>query len=131
MRSQQSGRFFKAGLVLLLTPGLFLGYSVQTHEQLIDFIWKDSIVPLSRERFPGTTDARLQRAHAYAYGGSAIQDIGYYPFGNQFFSDLTHYVRSGDFVGSLLRNAKSPEELAFAIGALSHYVGDSVVMRMR
>jgi hypothetical protein len=126
IRSQRPGRFFTTGLILLLTPGFFLGYSVQTHEQLIDFIWKDSIVPLLRERFPGTTATQLERAHAYAYGGSAIQDVGYYPFGNEFFSDLTHYVRSGDFVGSLLRNARSAEELAFAIGALSHYLGDSV-----
>jgi hypothetical protein len=41
-------------------------------------------------------------------------------------SDLTHYVRSGDFVRSLFRNAHTADELAFAIGALAHYLGDSI-----
>ena len=101
-------------------------YSVQTHEQLIDLTWLASIVPLLQTRFPGITAAQLQEAHAYAYGGAAIQDVGYYPFGNQFFSNLTHYVRSGDFVNALLLDARTPDELAFAVGALSHYIGDSV-----
>ncbi len=83
-------------------------------------------MPLLLDRYPGLTPAQLDEAHAYAYGGCAIQDLGYYPFGNQFFSDLTHYVRTGDFVRSLLRNARTPDEFAFAIGALSHYVGDSI-----
>jgi hypothetical protein len=112
-------------LFALVSPPATRAYSVQTHEQLIDLTWKASIVPLLQARFPAITPAQLQEAHAYAYGGSAIQDIGYYPFGNAFFSDLTHYVRSGDFVDSLLRNARTPDELAFAIGALSHYLGDS------
>jgi hypothetical protein len=110
----------------LLLPTRSDAYSVQTHEQLIDLTWKGSIVPLLEKRFPNITPAQLLEAHAYAYGGCAIQDIGYYPFGDSFFSDLTHYVRSGDFVDSLLRNARTPDELAFAIGALSHYVGDSI-----
>ena len=119
------------GVALALLGGMLVpqggrGYSVQTHEQLIDLAWKSSIVPLLRSRYPKITAAELEDAHAYAYGGSAIQDIGYYPFGSEFFSDLTHYVRSGDFVASLLRNAKTPGELAFAVGALSHYVGDTV-----
>jgi len=112
-------------LFALVSPPATRAYSVQTHEQLIDLTWKASIVPLLQARFPSITPAQLQEAHAYAYGGSAIQDIGYYPFGNAFFSDLTHYVRSGDFVDSLLRDARTPDELAFAIGALSHYLGDS------
>ena len=110
---------------LLLWPRAQFGYSVQTHEQLVDLAWKPAIVPLLRERFPGLTDAQLKEAHAYAYGGCAIQDVGYYPFGKTLFSNLTHYVRSGDFVRNLLRNAKTPDELAFAVGALSHYVGDT------
>ena len=101
-------------------------YSVLTHEELIDLAWNDSIRPLLLARFPGTTEQQLREAHAYAYGGSAIQDMGYYPFGKQFFSNLTHYVRSGDFVAWLLQNARTPDELAFAIGALSHYFGDSI-----
>lgn len=102
------------------------GYSVLTHEQIIDLAWKDSIVPMLLSRYPHTTPAELQRARAFAYGGCAIQDAGYYPFGHMFFSDLTHYVRSGDFVASLIRNSRNVYELAFALGALSHYVGDSI-----
>ena len=100
-------------------------YSVQTHEQIIDLVWLQSIQPLLLSQYPGLTPKQLQEAHAYAYGGSAIQDLGYYPFGNAFFSDLTHYVRSGDFVVALIRNAHTANELAFAIGALSHYLGDT------
>ena len=101
-------------------------YSLLTHEQLIDLTWKSTIVPLLLSRYPTLTPAQLEHARAYAYGGCVIQDIGYYPFGDAFFSDLTHYVRSGDFVVNLFRNAGNADELAFAIGALSHYVGDTV-----
>ena len=101
-------------------------YSFLTHEQLIDLTWKSSIAPLLLSRYPNLTPAQLLEAHAYAYGGCAIQDLGYYPFGDPFFSDLTHYVRSGDFITALFRDAKNADELAFAIGALSHYVGDTV-----
>ncbi len=100
-------------------------YSLLTHEQLIDLTWHDSIVPLLLSRYPGLTPAQLDEARSYAYGGCVIQDIGYYPFGDRDFSNLTHYVRSGDFVLNLFRNAKNANELAFAIGALSHYIGDS------
>ena len=53
-----------------------------------------------------------------------IQDLGYYPFGNKFFSNLLHYARTGDFVESLIRNAQTVDELAFALGALAHYAND-------
>ena len=111
-------------LLLAATPAI--PYSIQTHEEIIDLAWKASIRPILLKRFPNLTEAQLREAHGYAYGGCAIQDFGYYPFGNKFFSDLTHYVRSGDFVLALLRNAQTPNELAFAIGSLSHYVGDTV-----
>jgi hypothetical protein len=101
-------------------------YSLLTHEQLIDLTWQDSIVPLLLSRYPTLTPAELEQARAYAYGGCVIQDIGYYPFGDANFSNLTHYVRSGDFVVNLFRNAKNANELAFAVGALSHYIGDSI-----
>ncbi|MEG9434898.1 zinc dependent phospholipase C family protein [Edaphobacter sp. HDX4] len=102
------------------------GYSLLTHEQLIDLTWDTSIVPLLKSRYPTITQAQIEHARAYAYGGCVIQDIGYYPFGNSFFSNLTHYVRSGDFVVNLFRNAGNADELAFAVGALSHYIGDSI-----
>jgi Zinc dependent phospholipase C len=107
-------------------PRAASAYSLITHEQLIDLTWKDSIVPLLLSRYPNLTPAQLDQARAYAYGGCVIQDIGYYPFGDQSFSNLTHYVRSGDFVVNLFRNAHDANELAFAIGALSHYIGDSL-----
>ncbi len=110
--------------LLLLAP-VCRAYSLLTHEQLIDLTWQDSIVPLLLSRYPGLTPAQLDRARSYAYGGCVIQDIGYYPFGDRDFSNLTHYVRSGDFVVNLFRNAKNADQLAFAIGALSHYIGDS------
>jgi hypothetical protein len=116
-------------LLLLLTfvPARPAGaYSVLTHEQLIDLTWQTSIVPLLLSRYPTLTPAQIEHARAYAYGGCVIQDIGYYPFGDEFFSDLTHYVRSGDFVVNLFRNAGDADELAFAVGALSHYIGDSL-----
>lgn len=125
MKWLRRGTLLTVCAAALFCPPANQAYSVQTHEQLIDLAWTPAIVPLLLARFPGLTSAQLQEAHAYAYGGSAIQDLGYYPFGNEFFSDLTHYVRSGDFVRSLLRNAKTADELAFAVGALSHYVGDS------
>jgi hypothetical protein len=100
-------------------------YSLLTHEQLIDLTWKDSIVPLLLSRYPTLTPAELEHARAYAYGGCVIQDIGYYPFGDASFSNLTHYVRTGDFVVNLFRNAGNADELAFAVGALSHYIGDA------
>ena len=112
-------------LFLLFCP-IARPYSVQTHQQIVDLTWHASIEPLLVARYPGITPAQLRTAHAYAYGGSAIQDLGYYPFGNEFFSDLTHYVRPGDFVVSLIRNASNANELAFAIGALSHYMGDTI-----
>ncbi len=111
--------------LLLQTAQPARAYSVLTHEQLIDLAWQSSIAPLLRARYPGITPAQLEAARAYAYGGCVIQDIGYYPFGDPFVSDLTHYVRSGDFVVNLFRDAKNANELAFAIGALSHYYGDS------
>ncbi|UOR03894.1 zinc dependent phospholipase C family protein [Hymenobacter aerilatus] len=63
-------------------------------------------------------------AKAYAYGGSIIQDMGYYPFGSELFTNLTHYVRSGDFVQNMLNEAHDRDEYAFALGALAHYVAD-------
>ena len=101
-------------------------YSVLTHEEIIDLAWRDSIRPLLLAKFPNATDHELVVAHSFAYGGSAVQDMGYYPFGKVFFSNLTHYVRTGDFVANLLNDARTLDEYAFAIGALSHYLGDSI-----
>jgi len=100
------------------------GYSVLTHEEVVDLVWADQIQPLLRHRFPGASDEELEEAHAYACGGCVIQDLGYYPFGNKQFSDIVHYVRSGDFVVALLRDANDLDGYAFALGSLAHYVSD-------
>ena len=110
----------------VLSPRLAVAYSVQTHEQLIDLTWDKSIVPLLLTRYPTLKPVQIEEARAYAYGGCMIQDIGYYPFGDPFVSNLTHYVRTGDFVVNLFRDANNANELAFAVGALSHYLGDAV-----
>jgi hypothetical protein len=111
-----------AALVLFCEP--CRSYSVLTHEEIVDVLWDREIASTLRQKFPNLTAAELKEAHAYAYGGSVIQDLGYYPFGSHEFSDLVHYVRSGDFVEALLRDAETPDEYAFAIGALAHYASD-------
>ena len=99
-------------------------YSVLSHEEVVDMAWQSHIVPLLMARFPKTDANGLIEAHAYAYGGCVIQDIGYYPFGSHLFSDLLHYVRTGDFVTALLRDATDVNEYAFALGAMAHYASD-------
>jgi len=110
----------------LILPAPAEAYGVLTHHQLIDQAWDKLIVPILKYHFPSLTAEQLKEAHAYAYGGCVIQDFGYYPLANGFISDLLHYVRSGDFVQSLFLHARTPNEFAFAIGALSHFTGDSV-----
>lgn len=110
-------------LVAVGTPAF--AYSVLTHEAIIDTVWDDSLKPLIKSRFPSVTDAQLLEAHAYAYGGAIIQDMGYYPFSSTLFSDIVHYVRSGDFVVALIHDAQDPNEFAFALGALAHYAADN------
>ncbi len=113
------------GLMATFVP-MCPAYSVLTHEQVVDLLWKDDIQPRLLKRFPLSTDDDLRKAHAFAYGGSLVQDMGYYPFGNKYFSDLTHYVRSGDFIVNLIRESSDLNEYAFALGALSHYSADNM-----
>jgi hypothetical protein len=110
--------------LLLSVPARAHGYSVLAHESAIDAAWDRELRPLLLRRFPRSTPAELERARSFAYGGSVIQDLGYYPFGNKFFSNLLHYARTGDFVESLVRNAQTVDELAFSLGALAHYAND-------
>jgi hypothetical protein len=114
-------------LGLLFTAAIPLGaYSVLSHEQVIDLAWEDQLQPMLLHRFPNATPDDLRRAHAFAYGGSLVQDMGYYPFGKKYFSDLLHYVRTGDFVTNLLHDASDVNEYAFALGALAHYSSDNM-----
>jgi len=111
--------------ILLAMPAPAQAYAVLSHEAIIDVVWETHIKPLLLKKFPQATEEDLSRAQAYAYGGAIIQDMGYYPYGSPFFSDLTHYVRSGDFILALLRDAKDVNEYAFAAGALAHYAADN------
>jgi len=121
-------RFYVRAICLFLalfaiSPSAF-PYSVLTHEEIVDMAWDSEIKPLLLKKYPGLTPEQLKEAHAYAYGGCVIQDMGYYPFGNKDFSDLVHYVRSGDFVEEMIRDAADVNEYAFALGALAHYSSD-------
>jgi len=116
--------------LLLIIAALFIpvsakAYSILTHEAIIDASWEKSIQPLLKKKFPQASDADLKLAHSYAYGGSLMSDIGYSPFGSTYFTNLIHYVRSGDFVDNLLSEAQNLNEYAFALGALCHYMADS------
>ena len=109
----------------LVWPAPAQGYAVLAHEAIIDAVWETNLKPLLLKRFPQATEEELSGAQAYAYGGSIIQDMGYYPYGNPFFSELTHYVCSGDFILALLRDSKDLDEYAFALGSLAHYAADN------
>jgi hypothetical protein len=111
-------------LIVLVSGGASFAYSVLTHEEIVDLLWTGEIRPLLLERFPELSEDQLKEAHAYAYGGAVIQDLGYYPFGSVEFSNLVHYVRSGDFVRELLLQSQDADEYAFALGALAHYASD-------
>jgi hypothetical protein len=118
------------GLSGLFPSSTAHAYSVLTHEAIIDSTWDSAIQPLLLKRFPAATADELTQAHAYAYGGCIIQDLGYYPFGSKLFSDLTHYVRSGDFIVNMIRESQDLDEYAFALGALAHFAADDNGHRM-
>lgn len=105
-------------------PQAVHAYSILTHEAVVDALWDTGIRPALLKRFPNSTPDQLKEAHAYAYGGSLIQDMGYYPFSNKLFTDLTHYVRSGDFVAAMVRDSEDLDEYAFALGSMAHYAAD-------
>src|SRR5215469_14222638 len=112
-----------AVVVIICEP--LTAVSVLAHEQMIDITWESDIRPLLIHRFPQATADQVKRAHSFAYGGSVIQDMGYYPLGNQLFTNLLHYVRTGDFVLLMIQDARDINEYAFALGALSHYAADA------
>jgi hypothetical protein len=124
IRARWSIRIVAILIAVLLCAGPSPAYSVLTHEEIVDLVWTDELRPLLLQRFPTLTEDQLTEAHAYAYGGAVIQDLGYYPFGSVEFSDLVHYVRSGDFVRELLAQSQDADEYAFALGALAHYTSD-------
>jgi Zinc dependent phospholipase C len=124
-RTARAMRVVALFLLIIVGPKFSPAYSILTHEEIVDLLWQDQIQPMLKKRFPSATEEDLLKAHAFAYGGSVLQDMGYYPFGNKYFSDLLHYVRSGDFVVNLIKESATVNEYAFALGALSHYAADN------
>jgi hypothetical protein len=116
---------FLAASLALLSPVQCNAYAVLAHEAIIDTTWDTNLKPLLLKRFPESTADELRKAHGYAYGGAIIQDMGYYPHGTHFYSDLTHYVRSADFILALIHDSKDLNEYAFALGSLAHYAADN------
>jgi hypothetical protein len=115
-----------AVMLLVLAPRAGSGFSVLAHQGIVDESWQGSLLPLLRKRFPQASENDVSQARAYAYGGSHLADLGYFPLGNRLFSDLLHYVRNGDFVNELIAEAGSAQEYAFALGMLAHYDADSI-----
>jgi len=111
--------------LLLVNPEKTEAYSVTSHQAIIDIVWAPNIRPAIRKRFPNANEEEIDRGQAYAYGGAIIQDLGYYPYGSPFFSDLTHYIRSGDFILAMLRDSRDVYEYSFALGAMAHYAADN------
>ena len=64
-------------LIVLMCSTVSPAYSVLTHEEIVDLLWTAEIQPLLLKRFPGLSEDQLKEAHAYAYGGAVIQDLGY------------------------------------------------------
>jgi hypothetical protein len=112
-------------LAFLAIPGRSNAFSVLTHEALIDANWEKTILPALKKKYPDASEEDLKKARAFAYGGAVAPDMGYYPFGSVLFTNLVHYVRSGDFVQSLLEEQKSLTDYAFALGVLCHYMADT------
>ncbi len=117
--------FLLLAVLLAFSARPAAAYSVLTHQAIIDSAWERSLAPAIQRRYPGTTAEQLLDAKAYAYGGAIIQDMGYYPFGSKLFTNLTHYVRSGDFVRNMIAQAHDRNDYAFALGALAHYAADT------
>ena len=125
MKPTQFYKFFFVAAIYFACSNLnSYAYSVLTHEAIVDASWQKSMLPLLKLKYPGTTDSALAEAHGYAYGGAIAPDMGYFPFGSKFFTNLVHYVRSGDFVNALLQEAQDVNEYAFALGFLCHYMAD-------
>jgi hypothetical protein len=112
-------------LLALLLPLRCAAYAVLSHEAIIDAAWDTNLKPLLLKRFPHATPDELRKAHGYAYGGAIIQDMGYYPYGTHFFSDLTHYIRSADFILAMMHDSKDLNDYAFALGSMAHYAADT------
>jgi hypothetical protein len=124
-RLREAAALVSALALLLVNPEKTEAYSVTSHQAIIDVVWESNIKPAIRKRFPNAGEEEIDAGQAYAYGGAIIQDLGYYPYGSPLFSDLTHYIRSGDFILALLRDSRDVSEYSFALGAMAHYAADN------
>src|SRR5258705_4449905 len=108
MKSKLIGQSSK--VIGALRTGLFLlavffaarvcpAYSVLTHEEIVDLLWQDQIQPLLKKQFPSATDEDLRKAHAYAYGGAPLQEIGALPLCQKQLSGPVYPVRRRDVLG--------------------------------
>ena len=111
-------------VLIIFSPKYSKAFSVYAHLAIVDVAWNKSIVPLLKAKFPNATENDLRIAHSYAYGGSLMPDMGYFPFGSEYFTNLIHYVRTGDFMENLINESQNINEYAFALGAISHYMTD-------
>jgi zinc dependent phospholipase C len=111
--------------LVLVAPAPLRAYGVLSHLAVVDAAWDGALVPALERRFPGLTADDVRRAHAFAYGGALIHDMGYYPGGSRALSDLMHYVRTADFIRALAEEARDADEYAFALGVVAHFLGDS------
>ncbi len=115
---------FVFGVLLLLIPERSSAFSILAHEAVIDAEWDKVLKPMLLAKYPNSSPQDLKSAHAYAYGGCLVPDMGYMPFGDPYFTDLLHYVRTGDFVMEVINDAQNLNQYAFALGVLSHYLAD-------
>ncbi|MDQ6757804.1 MAG: zinc dependent phospholipase C family protein [Bacteroidota bacterium] len=121
-------RIFTQNLIVFLflfLPINAFSFGVLTHEAIIDAAWERSILPLLKLKYPSSTGEEQKEARAYAYGGAVAPDMGFYPFGSPLFTNLIHYVRSGDMISALLKDAENINQYSFALGFLSHYNADN------
>ena len=68
---------------------------------------------------------RSERASFFA--GAIAPDMGYFPGGDRFTSDLAHYVRAGELARSLKRCANEGYAASFARGWATHVLADILI----
>lgn len=59
--------------------------------------------------------------------GALGPDLGYFPGGHRFLSDLSHLVRSADLTRELVDSSSSPWEIAFSWGWVTHFQADLAI----
>jgi len=73
--------------------------------------------------FP-VTNSEVRRAFL---AGCLGPDMGMFPGGESLFSDLAHYVRSGELARAMIRCATSDTSRAFAWGWATHVLADALI----